>query len=110
MSFCTWFEANDASARQTLVGRYGSTGDDRFLLFRVNTGAKVQFFVNSDGVGANNVVINTDVGTVLDNTWHHACAVYNGTNTTDGNATLYLDNVLKGTSTQSMIINSTSMG
>ena len=107
-SFCTWFETNDASARQILVARYDSTDNDRFLLFRVNTGAKVQFFVNSDGVGANNVVINTDVGTVLDNTWHHACAVYNGTNTTDGNATLYLDNVLKGTSTQSMIINSTA--
>ena len=106
-SFCTWFEANDNTSSQGIIGRYDTTSGDKFFLLYLNGGNKVQFLLDDVGDGSD-IIVASSVGSINANTWYHVCATYNGSNTTTGKGKLYLDNTFIGTSSGSTMVNSTA--
>ncbi|HLD79461.1 MAG TPA: LamG-like jellyroll fold domain-containing protein [Candidatus Nanoarchaeia archaeon] len=75
-----------------IIGRWQSTGDDRFFLFGFSSTQQLSFIINPDGGPSVSCTANSAAGQFLNNTYQHVVGVYNLTNTA-----VYINGTLAGT-------------
>jgi len=90
LTISAWIYPTDASGgsgREGIVTKYNETGDKRGYALYLNN-ANYVFALSPDGTGPNTIVVNGTT-TLLQNTWYHVVAVYDGVD-----MRVYLDGVL----------------
>lgn len=88
-TFSAWINPVNDTSTKGIIGRYDTTGDNRFVWFFVESDNTLRAQVCHDGTSnCSSVDDNTDVA---DGSWHNVLLTYDGTNSTLGNTHIYID-------------------
>jgi len=107
-SFSMWIYPKQVNWVGTMMGRFDiATQYFMVLSFGSSQYNTPAFRIYTDGTATPRLKAETPDAIAINN-WHHVVGVYNGSNTTAGNVKIYVNGILKATSAETGILNSTA--